>query len=102
MTILDGPPHKLLHTRPLASCTKTSLQQFTYDFEFGLVVSSYMLRYPHHPRLVVLMDSHVLKDTIFELDDEDNVVEPDIQPVGHKRKVRMLVRRCFLDVDAPT
>ncbi|KAI3653581.1 hypothetical protein MP228_001528 [Amoeboaphelidium protococcarum] len=72
------------HTRDISGCTKTALQEFVYDYPWEQVVSSYMMRFPKHPSLPVLMHSEVISDTVNEA-----------------TGVRVIVRKAELEVDAP-
>jgi hypothetical protein len=71
-------------SRDLTQCTRTSVQTFLYDHCWEQVVSSYMLRFPRHPRMPVVIGTQLLSDQI-----------------DSQSKVRNLVRRCTIDIEAP-
>lgn len=70
--------------KDLSQCTWAPLQTHVYDYSWEQVISSYMLRFPKHPRLPVLLNSEVLEDQL------------DIE-----QRKRRIVRQCFIDIEAP-
>ena len=70
--------------RDISLCTKTALQTFVYDFPWEHTISAYMLRFPKHAILPVLLDSEVLSDEI-----------------NQETKIRTIIRKCMIDIEAP-
>jgi hypothetical protein len=68
----------------LSKCSKTSMQTFVYDYPWEMVVSSYFLRFPMHPKLPILLETQIISD--------------HIDPASQRR---LFVRKCTIDVDAP-
>ncbi|EPZ36129.1 PRELI/MSF1 domain-containing protein [Rozella allomycis CSF55] len=61
---------------------ESKLETFVYEYDWDLVIESYMRRYPKHPRFPVLRDTKIVKE---ERDGQKYYVE----------------RQCFVEAEAP-
>jgi hypothetical protein len=103
-SIKDRP---FLHQEAIAKCTVTDIQTFEHQFPFEQMIASYFMRYPTHPRLVLLVSSNVLEDKQVWLDSNgvpvevtDTADEAAIKLKGY-RKGRRVTRFCVLKAQVP-
>ena len=68
----------------LSKCTWAPLQTHLYEQSWEQVMTAYMLRFPRHPRLPVLLGAEIIED---RLD----------RAAGRRR----IVRQCTIDIEAP-
>lgn len=65
-------------------CSRTDQQTHIYDYPWELVVASYMIRYPRHPLVPVLLNAELVEDSVDEATQK-----------------RILTRRCSINIEAP-